>query len=777
MCNRGVGFAIFVICYAVITGHAQNCTLKVKGTVFDEASQSPLVNVNIFIQETQTGTISDELGNFVLDNICPGHYHFIVSHIGCEDEKFHFDVFRDTLINIGLLHTPISLDPITIAGEQNSYNNQANLSVNRNVIEDNSNQSISNILKNETGVHLIKNGTGISKPVVHGLYGNRLMILNNGIPQSGQQWGNDHSPEIDPFASDKLTVLKGSNVMEYGAGNLGAVILTEPRRINREPHLHGQVNYIFETNGRGHTLNTRLEKYSPILSWRLSGTMKKYGDRRTAEYFLNNTGLEELDFSVQLEKVIKENLFLEFYISSFNTSLGILRGSHIGNLTDLTEALNREQPFFTEPEFSYVIDAPKQDVSHHLAKAKAKYFIDDNQVIEITIAGQLNNRKEFDIRRSGRTDIPALSLSQYTFNSELKYTKSFGENWNFKVGQQNIITDNTNNPETGILPLIPDYLSWRSGLFSTLSLDLDNSSFNLGIRYDFENQNVVTISNDLPREIVRFDNQFHNVSALFAIKSNVSETQSVTWNVGYAMRNPAVNELYSNGLHQGVSGIEEGNIGLNIEKAIKNTLEYKWIPNSNVALNILAYYQRFNDYIFLNPQEEIRLTIRGAFPVFKYDQTDANIYGIDISTQFTIGNTLLGVLKYSYLKGNDRKNDAPLIFMPPNSLFGSLTYRAQKTIKLSDKLNMEDSEIELSNRLVYKQNNILAAQDFVAPPDAYNLVELKLSTNFIFPRYKLRWFVKAENLFNVRYRDYLNRQRYFADDIGISLITGINVKF
>jgi len=228
----------FFFFFTLLHCEAQNCTINIKGNVFDEASKSPLAYVNVFIQEIQNGTTTDDEGNFEIDNICEGHYHFIVSHIGCEDEKFHFDIYRDTTITIGLSHTPISLGTVEIAGQKDDFSNQANTKVTRKVIEDNSNQNISGILENETGVHLIKNGNGISKPVVHGLYGNRLLVLNNGIVQSGQQWGNDHSPEIDPFAADKITVLKGVSVIEYGGGNLGSVILSEPKKIEKEPQYH-----------------------------------------------------------------------------------------------------------------------------------------------------------------------------------------------------------------------------------------------------------------------------------------------------------------------------------------------------------------------------------------------------------------------------------------------------------------------------------------------------------------------------------------------------------
>lgn len=777
MFNKRFFISIAVLSFIIFNCNAQNCEFTVKGNVFDKGSEQPLTYVTIFVQEVSRGAVTDDKGDFTIENLCEGEYHFIFSHIGCEPKKIHLDILSDTIVNIALPHTSTSFSTVVIEGAKNEHNNQPNLSINRKTLEDNSNRNLAGLLENESGVHLIKNGSGISKPVVHGLYGNRLTILNNGIIQSGQQWGNDHSPEIDPFSADKILVLKGASAIEYGAGNLGSVILVEPKRIEREPHLHGQVNYFYESNGRGQGLNTRLQKYSPILAWRINGTLKKYGDRKTADYYLNNTGLTEVNFSAQLEKSWHDKIFLDFYASTFNTTLGILRGSHIGNLTDLELALEKDIPFFTEPDFSYNIDSPKQKVSHHLIKIKTKYYINENQRLELVVASQFNDRKEFDIRRSGRSDIPALSLSQIATNFDLKYSADFSNNWAVKIGSQNIITDNTNNPGTGILPLIPDYISWKNGVFTTLSKSIEKVDFNLGLRYDYEYQYVLTISNSIPREIIKYKNHFHNTSGLAGVKYNLSKVQSIALNTGFAMRNPAINELYSNGLHQGVSGIEEGDIDLKTEKAFKSTLEYKWAPNANFSVNTLLYHQHFNDFIYLNPQDEIRLTIRGAFPVFKYEQTDANIYGLDISTQFTIGHSVLGNLKYSYLKGDDVKKEIPLVFMPSNSFFGSLVYRAEKSMHFSKNVLIEETEIEINNRLVFEQKNINSEQDFVAPPPTYNLFGAKVSTNVLFSNYKIRCFVKADNLFNIKYRDYLNRQRYFADDIGISITTGLNFKF
>jgi iron complex outermembrane receptor protein len=761
----------------VFLTYAQDCNLTLEGYVIDKESNEPLPYVSIYVQEISDGTITDSQGKFSFSDLCPGEYHINLSHIGCESENLHIDIKRDTLLRIHLSHSPTDLGAVVIEGKKSALINQSSSLVKRQTIEENTNKNLSGLIENESGVHLIKNGSGISKPVIHGLYGNRLAILNNGIVQSGQQWGNDHSPEIDPYTAERIVVVKGVNAIEYGQGNLGSLVLIEPNRIEREPHLHGQINYNFESNGRGHNLNTRLQKYTPSLSWRINGSLKKYGDRSTPDYYLRNTGTEELNFSLQLEKNLKDNVFVDFYASTFNTTLGILRGAHIGNITDLELAFAAETPYFTEEDFTYSLNAPKQEVNHHLVKTKMKYLISDQQSLELVIAGQVNDRKEFDVRRSGRSDIPALSLRQYTLDGEIKYTQDLKNNWLVKVGNQNRITDNTNDPETGILPLIPDYLSFRTSAFTTLGKEWENTVFNLGLRYDYEFQSVATISRGIHKEIVRYNNKFHNTSALIGLRYKLSTTQDLSWNTGYAMRNPGVNELYSNGLHQGVSGIEEGDPDLKTEKAIKTTLEYKWIPNANFSFKALAYIQQFEDFIYLQPEDELRLTIRGAFPVFRYNQTNSRIHGFDLSGNFTLAGNLFGSFNYSYLKGWDLSNDTPLVFMPPNSASGSLTYRTKGSIRLTDKIRLDNIELEGVIRSVFEQTNILDEQDFVPPPPGYTLLHAKISSNIILPGHKLRWFIKVNNVMNLRYRDYLNRQRYFADEEGRSFIVGINYKF
>ncbi|HLT23904.1 MAG TPA: Plug domain-containing protein, partial [Ignavibacteria bacterium] len=106
-------------------------------------------------------------------------------------------------------------------------------------------------LKEITGVSTIQTGSSISKPVIHGLHSNRILILNNGVRQEGQQWGFEHAPEIDPFIAKKLTVIKGANSVRYGSDAIGGVILVEPNDLQYNMNkLNGEVNLIGFSNGR-----------------------------------------------------------------------------------------------------------------------------------------------------------------------------------------------------------------------------------------------------------------------------------------------------------------------------------------------------------------------------------------------------------------------------------------------------------------------------------------------------------------------------------------------
>jgi iron complex outermembrane receptor protein len=762
---------LIMLLLGVISGKSQDCNYHIQGEIQDAETGRFISYVNIYIYDLQQGDVSDSIGQFVLHHLCRQSYQLKVSCVGYQPQVLDISVKGDTVLAIQLVSNSELLKEVAVVGTAGNSTTQETTVLDQMTISENGNKNLANMLENIAGVSTIKSGNKISKPVVQGLYGNRLTLLNNGVVQSGQQWGIDHSPEIDPLTASKISVVKGASALEYMGSSLGSVVIVEPGAIPQEEGWHGMGMYIYETNGRGHGANFKLRRYKNSWAWRLTGTVKQNGDLYTPDYYLTNTGSKEANMALQIEKKITDRWKAEVYISSFNSEVGILRGSHIGNLTDLKEALNREEPFFTQSTFSYAIAPPKQKVNHHLLKLHSQYTLDSNQWVEVTYAAQLDLRKEFDVRRGGRSEKPALSLNQWAHFVEGKFHGYYGNNWSLVLGIQYRSVDNTNTPETNILPLIPDYLSDETGAFVTVKKQVQDWTFETGVRWNRIDQRVVRISNGFPREIIRTEKIYHTFGVLGGVQYAMNEKSKLALNVGLASRNPAVNELYSNGLHQGVGGIEEGDPNLDIEKSFKTTLSWNGKLYEKWTWSTEVYYQSIQDYIYLNPQDEIRLTIRGAFPVFKYEQTHAQIMGWDAVLQYQPVESVLGTVKYSWLKGDDLTNNLGLINMPSNSLFASIEYT------LSEWSVLKPIQLELNNRYVFQQTNIVEGQDFVLPPNAYNLVGVKISGSTQIKKMKTHFFVNVDNVFNVKYRDYLNRQRYFADDIGTNIVLGLEVSF
>ena len=725
----------------------------------------------VYVEETQSGAASDSLGNFKLNGLCKGEYHLQFNHIGCETRTLFISLVKDTVIRINMHHHSELVDEVMVHDHHSQHETSASSTVGQEAIAETANKDLSEMLEEMTGVSSIKSGAGVSKPVVHGLSGNRVAILNNGIAQSGQQWGNDHAPEIDPYVAENISVVKGAGALAYPGGSLGGVVLIEPDEIKNDPHLHGNVNYIFQTNGLGHTLNARLEKYDKWAAWRISATAKVIGDRSAPNYYLTNTGKREYNLAAQLEKHFNPRWEMKLYYSLFNTEIAILRGSHIGNLTDLEDAIGRDVPFFTEDKFSYGIGEPRQTVQHHLLKLESMHIFNEHQSFKLTYGGQVNNRKEFDVRRADRSDLPALSLLQWEQYLEGIYNHFFDHNRQLKTGIQLRLTDNTNNPETGILPLIPDYRAYKLGAFAIFQEEHKKILYELGARYDMNHLQVVTISQSLPREIERFYHTFHNYSLSSGIRYRVLPQLKLNLNLGHVLRSPEVNELYSAGLHQGVSGIEEGNRNLKNEQSTKAVLSADWNVKKKLFVQLLGYYQYISNFIYLQPEDEFRLTIRGAFPLFSYQQTDATIAGLDALVSYEPIESIRLVAKYSFLQGDDVSNKQPLVYMPSNNLFGSFSY------SFKDGEKMKNTAVSVNGRYVFEQTHLNLNQDITPPPTGYFLLGANIGTTFKLKKTKLRCSISGDNLLNAVYQDYLNRQRYFADDLGWNVNVRLGLDF
>ncbi len=725
------------------------CSGTLTGVMMDEHDNEVLGYATVYLLEEGRGVEADADGRFAVDGLCPGTIRLRFSHIGCEPKEMSLSLTGDTTLTVYLHHHDNYTETVTVtsAGASIGYERQ---------LDRQSDRQIGEVLEELVGISSLRTGTAAAKPVYDGLYGNRLSIQNNGIAQSGQQWGNDHAPEIDPWVAAYVQIVEGVDALRYGGSTLGPTVLVEPAPLTPRTEADRRVAYGFRSNGLGNTLNARMTD-SAFVAYRLSGTLKLAGDQRTPDYHLTNTGHRESNLALQLAKFITPRLTVRTYYSLFNAEIGVLRGSHIGNLSDLEEAIGREEPFFTEPSFSYTLGSPRQRVTHHLLKGELEYDYRPHTRYTLRYGGQVDNRREFDVRR-GDDDRAALELVQLSHFVEGAYHHELSSEQTIEAGLQLEAVTNTNQPGTGVMPLIPNYDGRRYGGYATYHRDLAPVRYHFGVRYDQQYFNALRISRDLPRRVESYTHHFHALGGSAGASTKLGSRLVMNTEITYRERAPQINELYSQGLHQGVSGIEEGDSSLSKERSTKVSLGLHFTSgNGHLTVIASAFVQRVANFINLEPQEDFRLTIRGAFPVFRYRGVDASLLGAKFTVLAQLGALEIDS-RLALLRGQNRTDELALVFMPPTN------WRTQLTYSLSG-----DYRLALTSLWVMEQGRVVPAQDFLAAPPGYALFDLSIGRDLQLGKRQITVLLAAENLLNQAYRDYLDRQRYFADAPGRSI--------
>jgi len=752
---------IGLLCFGYLNGFAQNCAITIQGQIVDSHDhEHPLEFAYIFSEDKKIATISDENGTFTIKDVCVGEIHLVVSHLSCETQKFSLYVDKDTTIQLHLEHHAELLSMVTITSKKDEEDiSQAKATLTGKTLERVAGKSLGASLESIAGVTTLKTGPGIAKPVIHGLFGNRILTVNNGIRQEGQQWGNEHAPEIDPFTAAKISVIKGAAAVKYGPDALSGVVLVEPAPFPSDEHLHGSLNLVGLSNGRQGVASLKLEGgLHPFetLKWRVQGSYKKAGDAQTPNYSLTNTGNEEKSFSAAFRHKTAK-METELYGSYFNAEIGILRGAHIGNLTDLENALNREEPFYTT-DFSYDIQNPKQAVAHILAKAKNTIYFEKGSKIVTTYGFQNNHRQEFDIRRGNRYDIPALDLNIQTHTLDVAFQHRRLKKMKGEIGIGYRFQNNRNIAGTGVSPLIPNFVSYRPGIYILEKWRLKKWELEAGLRYDYQwlQAKFFNDNDELEKPIHEFNIFAGNIGASFKSVKNFNYRV----NFGTAYRAPNANELYSDGLHHGAAAIEEGDANLDIEKSYKIINTFTYSNEEKFNLEASLHYNYLDDYIYLQPEAEPRLTIRGAFPVFGYKQTVAEIFGADIAGRLQLKKHFYWESKASLIRGNNISDDQPLILMPSDQWKNSLSYIIENIGR------WQDIEFIVSGLQVWEQKRVAGELDLAPPPPSYFLTDFEVSTRILMKAHELKFHVAIRNAFDLQYRSYLNRLRYYADDTG-----------
>ncbi|CAL2103179.1 TonB-dependent receptor [Tenacibaculum sp. 190130A14a] len=782
---------IFLFLLSFNIAKSQNCKHTFSGLVEDFHDKSPIVGATVIIKNQNKYATTNFEGKFSINNVCSGKIVVEISHVACETQTIEINISKDIYKIIDLEHHIEELNEVTVAGSSKIEATTIQQSISKQKIESFTDKSLGDALNTISGVSSLNTGNSIVKPMIHGLHSSRLLIVNNNVRQFDQDWGEEHAPTIDINAGGRIEVIKGANTLMYGSDAIGGLILIKPQNYSAKDSLFGSTSMSLNTNGRGGNINSELVKtYKNGFYVKVQANYKRFGDFQARDYQLSNTGVNNINASFRLGYKTFEKGF-DAYYSYVDNTIGILRASHIGNVNDLVLAINSGQPNFVD-DFSYNINNPRQEIVHHLGKIEAYKRFKGLGKLSLQYDFQVNRRKEFDLRRGDRKNIPVVDLRLFTTSLQPNLMIDRYENLKLNTGLLLRYQQNDAVSGTGVSPLIPDFDRYEAGIYATGTHNLNETTeLSAGFRYDFsrieatkryrvtdwdetynydelfpEFQSNAPVSGSRYLTFPKFS--FHNFSASLGFIKRFDNNYEFTFNYGLASRTPNPSELFSDGLHHGTARIEIGRLTLNKEVANKFVASFQR-NNQNFGFNISPYYKRINDFIQLIPIGTTT-TIRGAFPVWEYNQINAQIFGVDIDWNKKISNSFNYEGSLSLLRGDNLSDDLPLIHMPGANFSNTITYRNEKINQLS--VGLKHETVFQQNRFpdynFFTLNPITQENVFVdisSTPPTYSLFGLQTSMVFKpFKKTTMKVEFNIENMFNVSYRNYLNRLRYFADE-------------
>ncbi|GHC52593.1 TonB-dependent receptor [Ulvibacter litoralis] len=796
-------YALLILLLSSIISISQNCDNTLSGTVTDLHDGSLLSGATLIVAGTEQAALTDLDGKFTITNLCDGNYSIQVSHLYCLTKGFTVTISGNTTKSFKLEHHLEELNQITVEGKAYGVKSKTTFenTISKEELERFSSGSLGDALNSLSGVSSLNTGNTVIKPLVNGLHSSRVVIINNGVRMEDQEWGAEHAPNIDINSVGNLTLIKGAGALQYGGDAIGGVIVAEASKAPMKDSLYGKTLLTAASNGRGASLTSQLTKsYQNGWYAKAQGTLKRFGDFEAPDYVLSNTGIFERNASLQLG-LNRFDYGIEAYYSIFKNEMGILSASHLGGAEDQIRALNSNTPLIIN-DFTYTIMAPKQDVTHHLARVKGFKKFDGFGKLSLQYDFQSNNRLEFDIRTGDDSDKASVDLQLDTHTLLLDLDAHLTDALRLKTGIIGRYQTNFADPNTGVRRLIPDYDKYDLGIYAVADYKLtDHLLLEVGGRFDYtyldafkfyrtsfwESRNYDQLFPELIVE--EFNNQiltnpqlnYYNGSGTVGATYTFGKDSKLFFNYSIASRAPNPSELFSEGLHHSASRIELGDLRFNSEVGHKISLTFQR-ETDTFSFSVNPYINTISDFIVIEPTE-IQQTVRGNFQVWEYRQTNAQLIGVDVDASYAFTENFSLKNQFSLVKGYDRTTDKPLISMPPVNTKNELIYQNSELnnirFSLQSAYYFRQNEYPDTNFEVFlPETETTELVDVSTPPDAYHLLNFNSSIDLNASKKTIVTVgIGITNVLNTSYRNYLNRLRYYADDLGRNFLLNLKINY
>ncbi len=584
-------------------------------------------------------------------------------------------------------------------------------------------------ISHKPGLAQITTGAGISKPIIRGLGYNRVVTVEQGIRQEGQQWGDEHGLEVDDEGVHSVEVLKGPASLMYGSDAIAGVMILHP-----EPSLDAGTMQV--KMGGEYQTNNNMRNYHIGFA----GALK---DGNNGGKWIWNWHYNSKD--AQNYKNDHDGKVMNSWFDESNV-VGMLGTERQWGHSLLRFSNVNIKPGIIGEENAF------QKIRHTKVVSDNKWSIGTGRLLAI-VGYQNNYRREFETAE----DV-AIAMRLNTINYDIKYQWSIGretltEPWKLAVGIGGMWQQNKNEGEEA---LIPDYRLFDVGGFVTAGKKLGDWHISGGMRIDRRWLNAFN-SDEYCFEGIR--KSFNGMSGSIGTVWNVTDQLNLRLNVASGFRAPTVSELCADGEHEGTFQYEVGNHYLKSEHSFQTDLGLDY-TTQHVSLQASLFWNRISNYVFLARTGNWRDDV----PEFKYNQGNASLIGgevgIDVHPieQLHIENTfsfVRGRFLGSALECKDLpKMPAPRWNVSAKYLFHDFAHGVCRRTYVSASMEYN-----------LRQDKYYYSDDTETPTPDYGIVNLSAGMDLhILGHNCIQLSLTCQNLFDKVYQNHLSRLKYVIDE-------------
>jgi iron complex outermembrane receptor protein len=733
-----MALALVVLGWTGSLGAAQGTArVDLKGKAVHSVTGEPVPGASVLVEESDRRAKSGRDGSFAISGLAPGTCHLVIGAPGFVSMRLEVALTSPaTEVRLELVPELHYSEVVSVsAGARDQFDAyQATSVLAGQELTIRLESTIGAALESQPGMAERSLGPGPSRPIIRGLDGDRVLILEDGqrtgdlSSQSG-----DHGVTVHPPAASRLEVVRGPATLLYGANAIGGLVNVITEIIPARPVTKGTGSAQFdlgsaadELGGAGH-VKAGNGRYA--LHAGLSG--RRSGDVGTPDATIDNTqsrsGYGHLGVSLT-----RENGYLGASYAYDDTRYGvpILEEGQV-ELTPRRHSVNLRGEW---RELTGLVESVRGTVGYR------RYRHDE------VVAGEIgtrfsNDSLEFDVLANHR----AVGRAKGSFGGWVM-TRAFDS-----VGEE---------------ALSPPVDQRGAALFAYEEFSWPHVTFQLGARYDrasFDPQGGLR-----PRD-------FDNVSGSVGLLVRPTLDTALAFSLARSTRNPALEELYFFGPHPGNFAFEIGNAHLASETALGFDVSFRWrVARFNGEVSY--FRNRVKDFIFRQPISEEAFDAEFGhdahadkghhgdeeFTFIKYVGADSVLQGVELHGDFELAPGLVAEIMADYVRGELGATGDPLPRMPPFRVMGGLRYQR--------------NALQMGGEVM-----AVAAQDRVyaeeTATDGYTLLKLFAAYSFQAGAALNTVTLRLDNATDTLYRNHLSYIKDLVPEMGRNLKVVYSVGF